>query len=802
MKLSRNWLSKYVDLSKVSDKEIFERLTMTTAEFEEYEEIRKHFQQVYIGKVTEVNPHPNADKLQVTKVSIADKEYQIVCGAKNVAANQTVAVALEGTTLPGDLTIKNATIRGSDSFGMICSKSELGLEEESEGIWELPDNLKPGQNLAEAMKFTGDTVFEIDNKSITHRPDLWNHLGFARELAAIFGSELQLPQLPELKEDKNPQISIEIENGNDCPRYCGLIIENIKIEESPQWMKDSLEAVGVRSINTIVDVTNYVMLEMGEPLHAFDLEKLQGDKIFIRRAKTGEKIVTLDSQERSLTEDDLVIADQSGPIALAGVMGGESTEVRDDTTKLFLEAANFQPARIRKCANRVNLRTDAALRFEKSLDPAIAAPALARVFQIIQELNPEATARNFVDNFPKPVKEINIEVSHDFLEKRLGINLSSDKVLKILNDLSLKTTEKNGEYSVTIPSYRATKDLSIAEDIVEEIGRVTGYDNIPPMAPQIPVLPTPHHAFRKFEHQLREIASSACHADEVYLYSFYGPKLIQQMNMNGKEELKLQNFLSDEMDRLRIDLMPGLVKAAADNLRYQEKFRLFEIGRIYKHNMDKTKENGAYPLALEENHLALISVEPAEIDAPFFQGSQLAVTLTGALGLDCRIERMPDENLRPYLHPGRSAQILVNGKVIGFVGELHPAVMKNFDLRRRMLLLDLHLNPLFDIYSNSSPKFIEPSRYPEAFFELSVLAPEREEVQNILDVIQGAGMKYLEKVELLKIFASDNIPEGKKSVSLGMTFRKENGTIPSEELKKLQDECIQVLAQKGFELRS
>lgn len=816
MKLSRNWLKRYVDLSGISDKEIFLRLTMTTAEFEEYSVIGEHFKNIYIGEVKSKKAHPNADKLKIVKVEIGPREYEIVCGAANVDVGQKVPVALDGTALPNNLIIKKAKIRGENSEGMICSKAELALEEKSDGIWVLDNNssVVPGQTLFEALSLSPDTVFEIDNKSITHRPDLWNHLGFARELSAIFKRELNSPKPPRLDLDKNPEINIEIEDKDDCPRYSGLIIEGIRVEPSPSWLKTHLESVGARSINNIVDITNFVMLELGEPLHAFDKDKLSGNRIFIRRAKDKESLTTLDSVKRELNPGDLVIADSSGPIALAGVMGGENTEVANDTTSIFLEAANFFPGRIRKTASTLDLRSDASLRFEKSLDPELTQEAIFRTWELIHEIYPKAVCRNFVDEYPKQPEKKSIELNHEFLEKRLGIKISPEEITDILNKLCLVTKEKAGNYTIEIPTYRATKDIAIAEDIVEEIGRVIGYDKIEPIPPAVPVEPTPQLDFRRLEHEIRKIMTGACHADEVFLYSFYGPKLLENMNIPEGRELKLQNWLSDEMDRLRIDLLPGMVKAASLNQRHFNRFRMFEIGRVYQPHKDYYKgvvdKSRRLPLELarESTHLAYLGIEEDHIDMPFYTGKETLQNLLSGLGLT-RVEFKKPENpdsIAPYFHPGRFAHIIVHlhekKLKIGSLGELHPLVMENFDLKKRAAMFSISVNELYELTSTKKRSFLSPFKFPPAFFEITALAGEREEVGNLISVLEKADLALLRKTELLAVFQGENLPEGMKSVSLGLTFQKKDGTISSEELKQIRALVVSKLDKAGYPLKS
>ncbi len=825
MKLSRNWLSQYVDLTDISDHDLFLRLTMTTAEFEEYEIIGQHLSQIYIGKVMEVEPHPDADKLRVTQVDVAGQTYQIVCGASNVAAGQTVPVALDGSILPGDFKIKNTKIRGIESKGMICSKAELGLEEKSEGIWslELDQKTSTGMTLGQALHVNPDTIFDIDNKSITHRPDLWNHIGFARELASIFDRKFTPPQPPVLEQAANPEIKVNIQNGMDTPRYCGLIIENFQVGPSPQWLKTPLEAVGLRSINNIVDITNFIMLELGEPLHAFDKDTLTGDTIQIRLAKQKETLITLDSQKRTLSEQDLVIADESGPIALAGVMGGEKTEVTEKTKNIFLEAANFYPARIRRTGTRINLRTDAALRFEKSLDPQIASLAIFRAWELVQKVCPEARCSNFVDSYPNPIESIPIEISHAFIEKRLGIPLATEKILRILNSLEINTQARQNKdtndtiYQVQIPTFRATKDLSIPEDIVEEIGRVIGYDQIPPQAPYVAIKPTQHHSFRQLEHQIRDIMTGTGHADEVFLYSFYGPKLLSLMGMTGEQELKLKNYLSDEMDRLRMDIVPGLVKAAADNLRFLDRFRIFEIGRTYHpQNSDKSQQDisgKASAIAKEETHLGFIMYDQSNAGsiAPFFAAKDVLTNLLAKLKIhNFELRRITENDpifsQRPYFHPGRSAAIYIFNQCLGYISELHPRNMTLFDIdynkKQRLPFFDLNLSALHQILQKQRRKFTAPSKFPPAFFEVTVLADNKEETIHLENAILQAKLNFLLQARVIKVFTGANLPAGKKSVSLGLTFQNPENTLEPETIKKLQDQTIDILAQAGYPLKS
>jgi phenylalanyl-tRNA synthetase beta chain len=486
---------------------------------------------------------------------------------------------------------------------MLCSARELGLSEDHSGILVLPPDTVIGTRLTEIFPDSIDTLIEIDNKSITHRPDLWGHFGFALEIAALFNRTLIDPVVSSLKNECTgpASLKVDIQCPDNCYRYCGLVVDGITVAESPEWLKARVRAIGMRPINNIVDITNYVMTALGEPMHAFDRAKLAGDNIIVRLAAQGEKLTTLDGQERELSAEDCVIADKSGAIALAGVMGGAHSEIDETTSTLVLEAACFNPVTIRKTAHRQSLRSEAAIRFEKSLDAEICQRAILRCYQLIREVCPQAKAVSaLADNYPAPRPRLEVKTDFAYITRKIGIDIPADRILGIMSGLGF-TVKKSGEglLDIEVPSFRATKDIEAAIDIVEEVGRVYGYDNIPHNPPFVPCSPPQKNQKRAFERKTREILCRECGFSEVYNYSFVGAQQLDRLAINNDRELRLRNPLSSEHDRLRRSLLPHILDNVSLNCKHFDSFSLFELGRVY------LKENrAAAELARENTRIA------------------------------------------------------------------------------------------------------------------------------------------------------------------------------------------------------
>ena len=798
MWLSLNILNRMVDTSGLSPEEIALRLTMATAEIDSIEHINNHFQTIYAARILDVIPHPNADKLTLVDVDAGGKKYRVVCGAPNHKKGDIVPLATIGTRFAEDMVIKKTKIRGEESSGMLCSERELGLSDDHSGIMVLPPKTKVGAAFSELYPHRVDVRFEIDNKSITHRPDLWSHEGFAREISALFGrpfkSTVNFGLLDFLKNRES--LRVRILNPEASPRYSGLVVTGIVIEDSPEWLKAMVESVGMRPINNIVDITNYVMVELGEPMHAFDRKKLNGDEILVRMAGQNEELMTLDGSTFELNREDIVIADSRGAIALAGVMGGGNSEIEDSTTEIVLEAANFNPVNIRKTANRYNHRTEAAIRFEKSLSPELTLPALLRCYDLIKQVLPGAEAGSrIIDAYPVKQKKISIETTSDFIRKRIGQRIDDARIAKILTSLDFKLHSKKDRLTIEVPFYRATKDVSIPEDIVEEVGRIYGYDNIPPQSPFVPCETPEKNLFRLFERRVKNILSGHHNMIEVSGYSFIGEDTLNKLRINEDAELRLKNPLSTEQDRLRRSLVPNMVGNIKINSRYFDEFHIYEMGRVY------LKKAGGSSELSKEKTMATGAVFRKKTDTPvFYAAKQVIAGLMHKLrvadySLDPETKAIP-----PYANPGRSMVVMVEKRFAGFIFELHPETIREFDIAGSAAMFDIDVDMLYGAVKHETA-FTELQKYPEVPFEVSVLADRQVYSRDICSIIEQSNNELIQSVDVVSVYEGNPIPAGKKSVSIKITFASQERTLTPEEIDTLQKNTVMILNSKGYLLR-
>ncbi len=798
MWLSFNILSRMVDLSGLDPDEVALRLTMSTAETEGVERMNAHLDTIIAVKLLDVRPHPNADKLTLCDVDTGSEKLRVVCGAPNHKKGDIVALATVGTQFGVEFTVKKTKIRGEDSSGMLCSEKEMGLSDDHSGIMILPVDTKLGATMSGLFPSWRDTRIEIDNKSITHRPDLWSHSGFAREIASLYGRAYTSPVDMSIPKSfpAGASFDVRIDSPDGAPRYCGLSVKNIKIAESPEWLKAAVSAVGMRPINNIVDITNYVMVEIGQPMHAFDRAKLRGDTIIVRMAAKDENLTTLDGEEHRLSTEDVVIADRDGAVALAGVMGGGNSEIDDATTEIVLEAANFNPVNIRKSAARYALRTEAAIRFEKSLAPGLCEAAIIRSFDLIRQIIPGAEASSrIVDAYPVMAKPVRVATSMDFIRKKLGHPVDDKRIAEILSSLDFELKGDAGALDIGVPGYRATRDISIPDDIVEEVGRIYGYDNIPPKAPMVPCAPPPANEKRAMERRVKQILSRNHNLIEVSNYSFVGDDLLNRLKMNGDRELRLRNPLSQEQDRLRRSLVPNLIKNIELNQRYNDAFRIYELGRVY------LKEKRTDTALAVENTRVTGAVYRKKADSPlFYEARAIAADLLGQIGVS-GVRLLPAEkNLPPYAHPGRSLEILIGKDRAGLVFELHPAAREAFDIRGPAALFDLDLDAV-TAAKKTGRAFTELPRFPEVPFELSVLADRFTYAADIMETIRKSSRELVRTADVVSVYEGDPVPAGKKSVSIRVVFAAADRTLGPDEIEKAQKKVIGDLDAKGFKLR-
>ena len=602
MNISYNWLKQYVNLpDSVSVEEVAEKLKMSTVEVEGIERASALLNNVVVGKVISAEKHPQADKLKLCSVDVGNEKLQIVCGGSNVREGILVALAKIGAKVKwhgeGEpVELKPATIRGVESFGMICGADEIGLggtlppsgDHEIIDLIGKVDGKQIGKPLADALNLN-DAILEIDNKSLSNRPDLWGHYGMAREVAVLFGKNIKDYKIKPIKPIKNPKISLSVgvKDAELCPRYMAVAVSGIKIAESPEWLKQRLSAAGVRPINNVVDITNYVMMDLGEPMHAFDAERVKNFKseilnykIIVRRAEAGEALTLLDGNKIELSPEDLVIADAEKPLALAGVMGGEYSAINEKTETIIFEAANFNASSIRKSSIRHGMRTDSSTRFEKSLDPNLCETALDKAVELILGCCPSAKAEAMADEKNFTVATGPIAVDKNIFVKKLGEEIPEKQIVKILTQLGFGLADKGDKWSVKIPTWRATKDVGMAEDLVEEVAHVYGYDNLVSALPNMSIAPPEINGIRALEHLLRDVLVRDMKAVEIYNYSFVSREQKEKLK-DSAEYLELDNPLSKEKPLLRRSLLPNLIENAVKNIEYFDSVKIFEIGKIF-----------------------------------------------------------------------------------------------------------------------------------------------------------------------------------------------------------------------------
>ena len=810
MKLSYRWLGDMVDLSDTTSDQIQRLLTFHTCEIEDREDIGEHLGAIRTARVLDVQPHPDADRLRVCQVDAGEGAVEVVCGAPNVAAGQIVAFAPVGTTLTmpdgAELTLTARKVRGVVSNGMICAEDELGLGDDHDGILVLPEDTEVGQPFGAALKLC-DTLFHIDNIGITHRPDLWGHVGFARELGAVLGRRPTLPSAPtrgelEAGADGEPY-PVEVEDAADCPRYMGWVLDGLENGPSPLWLRRRLESLGVRSIDRIVDLTNYVLLEQGQPMHAFDLRDVRGDRIAVRRARDGESIKTLDEIDRPLTPDDLVIADGEGPVAVAGVMGGLGSGVRADTTSILLESACFDPIRVRRTASRIGLRTDASSRFEKGLDPNLAEMAARRFVVLAQEMMPDVRlVRPVADAYPNPPATRTIELPMNLVRRRLGMRIPDMVVKGKLGALGFRVEEVGPNLHVTIPSWRAGKDVEYAEDLVEEVGRIRGYDHVAPMTPVTPMRPRHPASRRALERRVGPILSVDLGYREVKNYSFYGPADVEALGIADLDHVMLSHAYTDRQDRLVRTTAANLLRTAQRNGLRAPQGAMWESSRVFVPDGDKP--------AHEEPVIAGVAWDTEAVEdrgAVFLNAvADVRSMLTRMGATDVRIEQgdaMAADSATPprWLHPGRSARVSASGVPIGIVGEIAPAVRRAFEMEGRVAFFELRVRGLEEAVSKSSHKYEALLRYPVVPFDVSLLAGRRRPAQEIVDVIQDALPGNVRNVHCFDVYEGEGVPEGQRSLAFRCELFDREKTLSGKQADKMRNKVIEALTAAGVSVR-
>ncbi len=786
MKVSLKWLREYVPVS-LEPKELAHKLTMAGIEVGEVEEVGEEWEGVCVGRVREVNKHPNADRLSLCIVDTPGETHEVICGAPNVAAGQNIAFARVGAELfdghsGKPVKLKAAKIRGVVSNGMICSEKELGMSEEHEGILVLPEDALPGMPL---LEYLGDSILELE--LTPNRPDCLSMLGVAQEVAALTGGRVTAPEVAYAEEERSAEemATVEIADPDLCGRYTASIVSGLKIGPSPAWMQERLKACGMRPINNVVDITNYVMMEYGQPLHAFDYDKVKDHRIIVRRARAGERLLTLDGEDRPLDPEMLVITDPEGPIGLAGVMGGANTEVTEHTKTLLLESANFNNVNIRRTSTRLRLRSEASLRFDKGLSPELPPKGLRRATQLLAELAGGKVAKGIIDVYPGAREKAPVHLTEARIEQVLGISIEMENVREVLESLAFEC-EQSGENGLKVSAPYWRTDIGIEDDLVEEVARISGYDDIPttPLSGRIP--PNVPDDARALRDAVKDILAG-CGMQEVVNYSLSDVKGLENAGLGHLAELnplKVANPLRVEQESLRLSLRPGLLANVEHNKKYHHgPLLMFEAGKVY------IPKNGELPD--EQEVLAgVVTGDPEDPMDGFLRAKGVLEMMLGRLGVDEQFERGEGEGL----HPGRVVQVSARGERLAIMGEVHPEVVEAFDIEGASVhVFEVDLAKL-RAHLPAAKRYRPVSRYPGALRDLALIVDTDTPSRAVQEVIEA--FPLVTSVDLFDVYTGDQVSEGKKSLAFRVLYQSPSRTLGEHEVNMVQAQLLEKLGRE------
>ena len=799
-----SWIKAYVPELECSDQEYMDAMTLSGTKCEGYERLDADLDKIVVGQIEKIERHPDADKLVICQVNIGTETIQIVTGAPNVEEGQKVPVVLDGgrvagghdgSRIPGGIKIKKGKLRGIESYGMMCSIEELGSSRDyypkapENGIYVFDDDVEVGADAVEVLGLH-DTVFEYEITS--NRVDCYSVMGIAREAAATFKKPFVAPKTAPVGKDGdvNDYISVEIKDRDLCKRYCAKVVKNVKIAPSPEWMQRCLAKMGIRPINNLVDITNYVMEEFGQPMHAYDLSTIAGNKIVVRRANDGETFETLDGQERKLDSEMLMICDGEKPVGLAGIMGGENSKINDDVKDMLFEAACFDGTNIRLSSKRVGLRTDASGKFEKGLDPNNAEDAINRACELIEELGAGEVVAGMVDVYPEKKEEHTIKFDPDYVNKLIGFNLTEEQMVSYFPALELKYDAATK--TITVPTFR--QDLIGMCDIAEEVARFYGYANIPT------ALPSGEATAGKLSYKLRidEIARRValyCGFSQGMSYSFESPKvydkLLLPMDSDMRKSIVISNPLGEDFSVMRTSSLGGMLTSLATNYNRRNKdVRLFEMGNIY---LPKALPLTELPDERMQFTLGFYG------DGDFFTMKGVVEEFLEQVGMKDRVHYDADAG-KSFLHPGRQANIAYDGNVIGYLGEVHPTVCENYDMKTRAYIAVIDMPYVYEM-SSFDKKYEGIAKFPAVTRDISMVVPKNILVGQIEEVIEKSGGKNLESYSLFDIYEGDQIEEGFKSVAYSIVFRAKDRTLEENDVSSAMKKILKGLEEMGIQLR-
>ncbi|MFP4193995.1 MAG: phenylalanine--tRNA ligase subunit beta [Desulfobacterales bacterium] len=787
MKVSLNWLRQYVDIDLTAP-DLAELLTMAGLEVEAVIDPYEPLSPIVVGRIIEISPHPDAENLSCCKVDTGSGTLEIVCGAPNAETGINAPCAPAGTVLPSGIEIKRAKIRGQISEGMLCSEAELGLGEDASGLMKLDNNAAAGTLLKEALGLE-DTVFEIG--LTPNRPDCLCHIGVAREIAALLNKKLVPPEPTETPSPGQAAklTSVTIENPDLCPRYSAQLVFDIKTGPSPDWLKQRLRAVGLKPINNIVDTTNYVMMETGQPLHAFDFDRLAGHRIVVRTPREKEdNFTTLDGKPRELDAETLLICDDEKPVAIAGIMGGENSEIMDSTTRVLIESACFDPVSIRKTSKRMGAATDASYRFERGVDPAGTVYAMNRAARMIAELAGGRIIEGIIDENPRPYTKKTISLSTEKTNRHLGTSLKAEEIAGCLEAIEFSVNRlDSGLLEAIPPSFRV--DVSRPEDLMEEVARLWGYNRIDTTFPGINAQAEPPGKSQETRELIRDLMTGFGFSEAIS-YSFTTARAADLLELPPgdprRSAIELMNPLSEEQAIMRTTLLPGLLEATQKNIFRQEKnLKLFEIGKAFYQAPGRELPHEVEMLAALWTGLrapAAWHTKPQPCD--FYDIKGIAESLLSGLGIkNAAYTKMP-ETACSYTQPGRTAQIRLGETFLGLIGEIRASVLKQFGIRQPVFLFEIHVEALISCLPGA-PEFRPIPRFPAVTRDVTLIVDNNIEAGQITDHVRAADTDLIENVFMFDLYSGDPVPKGKKSVSLRIVYRSYTRTLEDAEVNEI-----------------
>lgn len=787
MFVSMNWIKEYVDLSGFDTEELIRRFTLSTAEVEDIIYKGRDLKDVVCAKVVSFEKHPDSKKLHILNIDAGDRIYDCVCGAPNVELGQKVAFVKAGGRVP-EGEIKKCTVAGYPSEGMCCSEAELGISDDHSGIMEFDEDLPIGCDLKEKYAIE-DVIFEVDNKSLTNRPDLWGHYGIAREFSALTGRSLKPLALKNPEYDGGEEISVSVLRDDLTYRYSCVKLDNINRQKSPLDMRIRLYYCGMRGINFLADLTNYVMLELGQPMHAFDANKISS--ISVGTPKEDIKFVTLDGVERECDKDTLMIYNGSEPVAVAGIMGGLDSEIVEGTTSVVLESANFDGVSVRKSSSRLGLRTDASMRYEKVLDPELCETALKRFVALLFANDCGAKAASKItDKYVKKYDEVVLKFDKAYVDRYTGIDIENERIISTLSALGFGVDFSNGEFTVKVPTHRATKDVTIKADIIEEITRIYGYDNFEIKTTKSSLSPVREAVEKSDEARIKDILVQKYEMNEVHSYIWCDGKKYKKLGIDVEENVRILNIATPENGTIRNSMLPTLLTFTYENRKHGERFGIFEVGRT----VCGTDENG---FCNERRKLGVVMFDKTKSEKDLFLN---AAALARYIVLSLKHSEAEFENVKPehnWQHPKNTVKISVGGAEIGTLCTLHPTTLGKIDKNAAVVCLEVDMDLLagakvLDI------AFEEPSKFPSSDFDLSVIMPEGKKYADAAKAWETERAEELKEVKVIDVYEKD----GEKSITLRFEFSLADRTLTGEEVQNNMNKIMENLNKNGFSIKS